>query len=102
MSESPPRIRVEQAWRPRAGLKLWILPLLGTGLTAAQPAPTSTSTSTSTSEAATATAVQATRANALSSEDRELARWLDVVDNWSLFEELEFLEVMPALEEDDD
>ncbi|MCB9654529.1 MAG: hypothetical protein H6729_10420 [Deltaproteobacteria bacterium] len=84
------------AWGCSA-LKLWFFPFMGgASLAAAQP------THTSTPSVQAMPAGESAPKSALSSEDRELARWLDVVDNWSFFEELELLEMMPALEEDDD
>lgn len=42
-----------------------------------------------------------TRAKALSKEDRELAEYLDVLENYELLEQWELINVMPALEDDD-
>lgn len=41
-------------------------------------------------------------ARAASPEDIELARFLSLLENWELIQELEMLELMPLLEEEDE
>lgn len=43
-----------------------------------------------------------TSSTARAKEDLELAQWLELLENYELVSDLEMLELMPALEEDDD
>ena len=70
-------------------IRWWIIGLvMALGSPAAFAAPPS---STSTVAATT-----------LSPEDLDLARYLGLLENWELVQELEMLELLPLLEEDDE